>query len=77
TMDQLQDDMRWWFSASNHDVKIVLLVKMHLQNKEIWIEKWQEVIPQGRDYGRDFRSRRKADELGVYPLVEPELGQRD
>ncbi|KAM7183797.1 hypothetical protein V8F33_013376 [Rhypophila sp. PSN 637] len=45
TMDELRNDMRWWFNASNHDVKIVLLVKMYLQNKEIWIERWQEVIP--------------------------------
>ncbi|KAM7219833.1 hypothetical protein V8F06_004867 [Rhypophila decipiens] len=46
TMKQLHNDMRWWFSASNHDVKIILLVKMYLPTKEIHIEKWQETVPQ-------------------------------
>ncbi|KAH8909772.1 hypothetical protein BR93DRAFT_418618 [Coniochaeta sp. PMI_546] len=30
----LQDDMRWWFSASNHDVKIVLLAKFDRRHQK-------------------------------------------
>ncbi len=34
--------MRWWFSASNHDVKIVLLTKLDHPNQGIIIERWEE-----------------------------------
>jgi hypothetical protein len=37
--------MRWWFSASDHQVKIVLLVKIqldHTENAGLLIEKWEE-----------------------------------
>lgn len=34
--------MRWWFSASSHDVKIVILVKFHRTRDEIALEKWVE-----------------------------------
>ncbi|KAL7805954.1 hypothetical protein V8C44DRAFT_339834 [Trichoderma aethiopicum] len=38
----LQDDMRWWFSASDHQVKIVLLAKFDHRLQQILIERWEE-----------------------------------
>lgn len=37
--------MRWWFFNSNHEVKIVLLVKLDQNDHEIQIEKWEEEQP--------------------------------
>ncbi|KAH7234073.1 hypothetical protein MRS44_001879 [Fusarium solani] len=42
TLVGLRRDMRWWFSASNHQVKIVLLAKLDSNHGQIIIEKWQE-----------------------------------
>ncbi|KAL7807256.1 hypothetical protein V8C26DRAFT_415244 [Trichoderma gracile] len=38
----LRDDMRWWFSASDHQVKIVLLAKFDHRLQQIIIERWEE-----------------------------------
>jgi hypothetical protein len=35
--------MRWWFSASDHKVKIVILAKFNHSRREIILEKWVEV----------------------------------
>lgn len=35
--------MRWWFSASDHQVKIVLLAKLEETRGKIILEKWVEV----------------------------------
>ncbi|KAK3940458.1 hypothetical protein QBC46DRAFT_125929 [Diplogelasinospora grovesii] len=43
SLEGLRADMQWWFSASNHQVKIVLLVKLDQSRGEIILEKWQEV----------------------------------
>ncbi|KAI1145645.1 hypothetical protein F4825DRAFT_457296 [Nemania diffusa] len=40
----LRDDMKWWFSASNHNVKIVLLTRFDHQNQAIIIERWEEEL---------------------------------
>ena len=45
SLNELRDDMRWWFSASDHAVKIVLLIKLDRQNDQILIERWEEVVP--------------------------------
>ena len=37
--------MRWWFSASNHQVKIVLLAKLDRNERRIILEKWVEIEP--------------------------------
>lgn len=37
--------MRWWFSASDHLVKIVLLTKFDHRNQTIIIERWEEDPP--------------------------------
>jgi hypothetical protein len=42
TLNQLHADMRWWFSASNHDVQIVLLAKFDHRRSQIILEKWEE-----------------------------------
>lgn len=34
--------MRWWFSASDHKVKIVLLAKFERSHGAIILERWQE-----------------------------------
>jgi hypothetical protein len=43
TLAELRKDMEWWFSASNHQVKIVLLAKFDDDQKHIILEKWVEV----------------------------------
>ncbi|KAK3383021.1 hypothetical protein B0T24DRAFT_653832 [Lasiosphaeria ovina] len=49
TLPELQKDMRWWFQASNYQVKIVILAKFDDQQHHILLEKWEEEIssPQG------------------------------
>ncbi|KAK4244440.1 hypothetical protein C7999DRAFT_43888 [Corynascus novoguineensis] len=42
SLDQLHADMRWWFSASNHDVKIVILAKFDHRQHNIILERWEE-----------------------------------
>ncbi|AEO58797.1 hypothetical protein MYCTH_2046242, partial [Thermothelomyces thermophilus ATCC 42464] len=41
TLQELYNDMRWWFRASNHDVKIVILAKFDHQQRHILLEKWE------------------------------------
>ncbi|KAK0720818.1 hypothetical protein B0H67DRAFT_485693, partial [Lasiosphaeris hirsuta] len=45
----LHNDMRWWFQAPNHNVKIVILATFDHQQYHILLEKWEEEIsrPQG------------------------------
>lgn len=42
SLPRLHDDMRWWFTASNHDVKIVLLAKFDHRQHLILLERWEE-----------------------------------
>lgn len=42
SLPQLRADMRWWFSPSNHDVKIMILVKFNHGQRSIMLEKWEE-----------------------------------
>lgn len=42
SLAQLRLDMQWWFAASNHDVKIVLLAKLDSSRRMITLEKWME-----------------------------------
>ncbi|EHK51033.1 hypothetical protein TRIATDRAFT_181083, partial [Trichoderma atroviride IMI 206040] len=42
SLHALRDDMRWWFSASDHQVKIVLLAKFDHRLQQILIERWEE-----------------------------------
>jgi hypothetical protein len=34
--------MQWWFAASDHDVKIVLLAKFEHSRRTITLERWEE-----------------------------------
>jgi len=45
---ELHNDMRWWFSASDHQVKIVLLAKFYRTRSVIVLEKWEEEEAQPR-----------------------------
>lgn len=44
SLRDLQKSIRWWFSASDHDVKIVLLIKIDCQQQKVIIEKWTEGV---------------------------------
>ena len=41
-LSELRNDMRWWFSASEHQVKIVLLAKFEHTRRALILEKWEE-----------------------------------
>lgn len=43
TLNDLRNDLEWWFDASNHQVKIVLLAKFDHNRNQIILEKWVEV----------------------------------
>jgi hypothetical protein len=62
----------WWLRESNFDVKVVLLIKMHVAQRRIVIEKWQGVPPIGYQ-GPVTRSRSYAPPL---PPLEPRSVQR-
>ena len=42
TLSELHRDMRWWFAASQHQVKIVVLVKFDHRQEAILLERWEE-----------------------------------
>lgn len=42
SLDQLHVDMQWWYSISNHDVKIVILTKFDHGQCKIILDKWDE-----------------------------------
>ncbi|KAK4143806.1 uncharacterized protein C8A04DRAFT_28593 [Dichotomopilus funicola] len=42
SLNELHDDMRWWFAASNYNVKIVLLAKFEHAHGTITLERWEE-----------------------------------
>jgi len=41
-LGELHNDMRWWFSASEHQVQIVVLAKFDYTRRAIVLEKWEE-----------------------------------
>lgn len=43
-LSELRMDMRWWFAASAHEVKTVLLSKLDRSNQCIIIERWEEDV---------------------------------
>ena len=42
SLSELHNDMRWWFFASEHQVKIVLLAKFEHTRRALILEKWEE-----------------------------------
>src|SRR5205807_9959366 len=76
TLQSLRSKMRWWFSASDHEVKIVLLVKFFHNRTppHILLEKWTEVSPAGQAVTRPVtRAVTRAAAQGV--PIEPTLGR--
>ncbi|KAK3374025.1 hypothetical protein B0T24DRAFT_657689 [Lasiosphaeria ovina] len=69
TLPELHKDMQWWFQASNHEVKIVILAKFDDQQHHILLEKWEEEISSLQ--GAITRSRAAAilQQNGVLNLV--------
>lgn len=68
SLGALQDDMRWWFSASDHQVNIVLLTKFDRPNQRIIIERWEE----------DLQTRKGATTIrqsAANPVFTPMLQQ--
>jgi hypothetical protein len=55
-LTQLRADIRWWFAASNHDVKIVILAKFDHRQRQIILEKWEEEPRQSRSGATTTRS---------------------
>ncbi|KAK3352340.1 hypothetical protein B0T25DRAFT_541740 [Lasiosphaeria hispida] len=45
SLEALRMDMEWWFRASNHQVKILLLAKLDRHGRRITLEKWVEIQP--------------------------------
>lgn len=45
TLAELHDDMAWWFHASDHAVKIVILAKFDHARGRIILQKWEEDTP--------------------------------
>ncbi len=48
SLGELHRDMQWWFSASQHQVKIVLLAKFDHRQHAILLERWEEEEPPTR-----------------------------
>ena len=71
SLSALQDDMRWWFSTSNHQVKIVLLTKFDHRNQAIIIEKWEEK-PQDRQGATTTRQVTSGNTL--QPILQQTIG---
>lgn len=59
SLEELRADIRWWFSTSDHQVKMVLLAKCHRAGGQIILEKWEEDESQ-QQQGAITRSRTAA-----------------
>ncbi len=42
SLTELHNDMRWWFSTSQHQVKIILLAKLDRSQQAILLQRWEE-----------------------------------
>ena len=62
TLEGLRRDMRWWFGASDHQVKIVLLAKFNHDQREIILEKWVEVPALARQGAMTTRAAARFDQ---------------
>jgi len=76
SLNRLRHAMRWWFSASNHEVKVVILAKFHSARAEIILERWEEEEEEQNPQGPITRSRAAA--MQQYPdgsITQPVLQQ--
>jgi len=69
SMLDLRAAIRWWFSASDHAVKIVLLIKVNRHLQKITIEKWTEGPPNPRPGATSTRAA-----LAITPLLRQTIG---
>lgn len=74
TLEELHRDMNWWFSASDHQVKIVLLAKLERSQRKITIEKWTEVPAPARQGATTTRAAAAAAAMGT-PMLRPRKDQ--
>ncbi|CAH0001149.1 unnamed protein product [Clonostachys byssicola] len=69
SLEALRRELKWWFSESNHKVKVVLLVKIHPPSRqEITIEMWRERLPERRSGPMTLRAL--ADNSGLSPHLQ-------
>ncbi|PTB76207.1 hypothetical protein M440DRAFT_1333493, partial [Trichoderma longibrachiatum ATCC 18648] len=73
SLHALQDDMRWWLTASDHQVKMVLLSKFDHRLQQIIIERWEEDT-QTRPGATT--TRRAAASGAVRPVLRHEKARR-
>jgi len=73
TLRQLQTDMRWWFSASNHDAKIVLLAKFDRARRRIIVERWEEDLPSPRPGATTTRGASVLGASGLRPKLQQSI----
>ncbi|KPM35262.1 hypothetical protein AK830_g11306 [Neonectria ditissima] len=66
SQSHLRGEMRWWFGASNHQVKIVILVKARINQGEVILEKYREHPAHGRPGAINTRASE---------VLEPQLDQ--
>jgi hypothetical protein len=68
SLNGLRADMRWWFMASNHDVKIVILTKFDHRQRHILLERWEE--EESHPQGALTRSRAaRLQHNGLEPIL--------
>ncbi|AEO65951.1 uncharacterized protein THITE_28217, partial [Thermothielavioides terrestris NRRL 8126] len=67
SLTHLRADMRWWFTTSDHQVKIVILVHLDRLQHTIIIERWEEEVP---DRGAPL-TRRREHLIAEGRLLEP------
>lgn len=68
TLSSLQAQMRWWFSVSGHEVKVVILIKMHVAQETLHLEEWVETA--GRPGATSTRWATRAGLTALQPACE-------
>ncbi|EPE03021.1 dead deah box dna helicase [Ophiostoma piceae UAMH 11346] len=73
TLPSLRAKMRWWFAASHHRVKVVILIKMQLTQETLHIEKWLEMV--GRPGATATRSATRSATRAGLAVLQPICNQ--
>ncbi|CAK7219352.1 hypothetical protein SCUCBS95973_003793 [Sporothrix curviconia] len=68
TLPSLRVKMRWWFSSSGHQVKVVIIVKIELANERVRMEKWVEEI--GRPGATSTRAATRLGLVALQPVCQ-------
>ncbi|KAK2591227.1 hypothetical protein QQS21_011092 [Conoideocrella luteorostrata] len=74
SLAELRVKKDWWFRASNHDVKIVVLIKFYSQGI-LLIERWEETrqIIQPRQGATTTRAAAAQDASAISPILQQEI----